>query len=164
MDVHSGLVAGQVAEKSISTISLHDEVDVTLITGEQYQGVVSFIGHAPDLTTRTFPIEVTINNPGARIRAGLTSEMRVPIGAESVHLISPASLVLNDSGAVGVHVVDDESRVRFLPVQVVDESPSGVMVNGLPPQVNLITVGQEEVFEGQIVKMDYTPIAALVRF
>lgn len=161
MEVDPILVVGQVAEKDIARISLHDEVEVRLITGEVYQGLASYIGHAPDMTTRTFPVEVTVDNPGAAIRAGLTAEMRVLVGSELAHLISPASLVLNDLGVVGVHVVDESNRVRFLPVDVVDEGPSGVMVRGLPPEISLITVGQEEVFEGQLVEMDYTPVSSL---
>ena len=83
------------------------------------------------MATRTFPIEVTLANPGAEIRAGLSSEMKVPIGNEVVHLISPASLVLNDLGAVGVRLVGEDNRVSFMPVEIVDESPAGVLVKGL---------------------------------
>ena len=112
------LVSGQVAERNIGNIHLGDEVYVELITGKKYVGLVTFIGRSPDATTRTFPIEVTIENPGDSIRAGLTSTMRVPVGIEVAHLISPASLVLDDEGIVGVRIVDDENIVRFKPVQV----------------------------------------------
>ncbi len=156
------LVSGQVAERNIGDIHLGDEVHVELITGKKYVGLVTFIGRSPDTTTRTFPIEVTIDNPGDSIRAGLTSTMRVPVRIEVAHLISPASLVLDDEGIVGVRIVDDENIVRFKPVQVVSESADGVWVTGLPDQIDLITVGQEEVFEGQVVKIDFSPLAAFV--
>jgi multidrug efflux system membrane fusion protein len=163
MEIDPILVVGQVAEKSIGQLALRDEVNVRLITGQSLTGEVSFIGHSPDLATRTFPVEVTIANPGADIRAGLTSDMRVPVGVEEVHLISPASMVLDDSGSVGVRIVDEYNRVSFQRVEVVGESPAGIWVKGLPTVINLITVGQEEVFEGQVVRMDFTPIASLVR-
>jgi membrane fusion protein, multidrug efflux system len=162
MEIDPVLVVGQVAEKNIHQIALEDEVEVELITGRKLTGRVSFIAHSPDLKTRTFPVEVTVANPGADIRAGLTSEMRVPVGIEEVHLISPASMVLDDAGQVGVRIVDGSSRVHFLTVEVVGESPAGVWVKGLPVEVDLITVGHEEVYEGQVVKIDYTPLAALV--
>ena len=163
MEIDPLLVAGQVAEKSVLKLSLGDEVEVNLITGQSLTGTVSFIGHAPDQKTRTFPVEVTVANTGADIRAGITAEMNVPVGVEEVHLISPASMVLNDLGEVGVRLVDDESRVHFARADVVGESPRGVWVKGLPRSINLITVGHEEVFDGQIVKMDYTPITSLVQ-
>ena len=157
------LVVGQVAEKNIHQLALKDEVRVDLITGQQLSGVVSYIGHSPDMTTRTFPVEITVANPGADIRVGLTSDMRVPVGEEEVHLISPASMVLDDSGSIGVRTVDEFDRVRFHIVEVVGEGPAGIWVKGLPAEINLITVGQEEVYEGQVVKIDFSPLADLVR-
>jgi membrane fusion protein, multidrug efflux system len=156
------LVTGQVAERNIAGIHLGDEVEVNLITGETYTAAVSFIGRSPDTNTRTYPIEVTIENPAASIRAGLTSTMRVPVGMEIAHLISPASLVLDDGGVVGVRIVDGENIVHFKSVKIVSEDADGIWVTGLPEVINLITVGQEEVFEGQVVKIDLTPLISIV--
>lgn len=163
MEIDPMLVAGQVAEKSIQKVALGNKVEVALITGQTLAGEVSFIGHSPDMATRTFPIEVTIANPGTEVRAGITSEMRVPVGVEEVHLISPASMVLDDTGRVGVRIVDTNNRVRFHMVEVVGEGPAGVWVKGLPDVIDLITIGHEEVYEGQVVKIDLTPLAALVQ-
>ncbi len=162
MEIDPILVTGQVAEKSIGQIHLGDQVDVELITGDHYQGIVTFIGRSPDATTRTYPIEVTVENPSDSIRAGLTATMNVPVGVEIAHLISPASLVLDDSGQVGVRIVDENNTVHFNVVRIVSEAADGVWVTGLPEKVNLITVGQEEVFEGQVVRVDYTPLISLV--
>ena len=163
MEVNPILIFGQVAEKNIGQIALDDKVDVNLITNQTLTGKVSYIGYSPDLKTRTFPVEVTVENPGAAVRAGLTAEMRVPVGVERAHLISPASMVLDDEGEVGVRIVDSSSRVRFRSVTVVGESPAGVFVSGLPDEIDLITVGHEEVFEGQEVILDLTPLVALAK-
>lgn len=161
IEVNPVLIAGQVSEKNIGSLNLNDAVDVELITGQKLSGIVSYIGHKPEKTTRTFPIEVTVANPAWEVRTGLTATMRVPVAEESVHLISAASLVLNDAGLVGVRVVDKDSRVRFLNVQVINESYQGVWIKGLPEKVKLITVGHEEVIEGQEVHIDFTPVTAL---
>jgi len=68
----------------------------------------------------------------------------------SVH-ISPGILVLNDAGAVGVRVVQD-GVVRFLPIQIVSDGPDGMWIAGIPEHVDIITVGQEFVTEGEKVK------------
>ena len=49
-------------------------------------------------------------------------------------------------------------------VDVVGESPAGVWVKGLPTEVDIITIGHEEVYEGELVKIDFTPLAALVQY
>ncbi|MCB1693766.1 MAG: efflux RND transporter periplasmic adaptor subunit [Pseudomonadales bacterium] len=156
------LVVGQVAEKNIGEVELGDEVDISLITGEKLHGVVTFIGRAPDAATRTYPVEVSVAHPGDAVRAGLTAEMKVPVGKEEAHLISPASLVLSDEGVVGVRIVDDNDVVHFKPVTIVSEGPKGVWVKGLPAHIRLITVGQEDVFEGQVVRIDLSPLASIV--
>ncbi len=163
MEVDPMLVVGQVAERSVGRLALGDEVEVELITGESLQGRVSFIGRAPDDATRTYPVEVTVPSPGSGLRAGLSAEMRVPVGRELAHLISPASLVLSDDGIVGVRIVDEADTVRFRAVDIVSESPDGVWVKGLPNRVKLITIGQEDVFEGPVVRIDLTPLTAVVR-
>ncbi len=162
MEVDPMLVVGQVAEKNIASVNLGDQVDVELLTGAHLAGEVTFIGRAPDMTTRTYPVEVTVAQPGSALRAGLTAVMKLPLGKELAHLISPASLVLNDAGQVGVRIVDSADTVRFMPVKIVSEGTAGVWINGLPDRVRLITVGQEDVFDGEVVRIDLSPLSAVV--
>ncbi|MCB1645989.1 MAG: efflux RND transporter periplasmic adaptor subunit [Pseudomonadales bacterium] len=163
MEIDPMLVVGQVAERNISHIALGDTVKVALITGDEFEGTVSFIGRSPDAATRTYPIEVTVHDLEHRMRAGMTADMRVPVGNEQAHLISPASLVLDDEGKVGVRIVDRNNIVRFVVVSIIGEAKEGVWVKGLPASVKLITIGQEEVFDGQVVNIDLTPLESVVR-
>jgi len=162
MEIDPVLIVGQVAEKSIGGIKLGGLVTVTLISGDTLEGEVSFIGRSPDSATRTYPIEVTVNHPGDDIRAGLSAQMKVPVGMAPAHLISSASLVLNDDGVMGVRIVDGNNVVHFEPVVILSETTRGVWVSGLSERVNLITIGHEEVFEGQVVKADFTPLGSVV--
>jgi multidrug efflux system membrane fusion protein len=161
MEIDPMLVIGQVAEKNINSLSMGDDVEVELITGDAFIGKVSFIGRSPDATTRAYPVEVTVTDPGQKIRAGMTAQMRVPTGKELAHLISPASLVLNDEGVVGIRTVENKI-VRFIPVKIIGEDPGGVWVSGVPQRTQIITVGQEDVFEGQLVRISLSPIASIV--
>ena len=76
----------------------------------------------------------------------------MPAGEELAHLISPAVLTLDDAGAVGVKVVDSEDRVRFHAVNIIADTSEGVWLAGLPAKIRLITVGQEYVRDGQLVR------------
>lgn len=157
------LIIGQVAEKSIGHIVQGGIVEVKLTTGQVFEGAVSFIARAPNSTTRTYSVEVTVEHPGENIRAGLTAEMFVPLGEQFAHLISPASLVLDDDGVMGIRTVDEQNIVHFNKVTILSEDARGVWVNGLPNEVNIITVGHEEVFEGQTVKIDLAPLGSFVK-
>jgi multidrug efflux system membrane fusion protein len=156
------LLTGQVAEKDVSGVVLGGIVSANLITGETVTGKISYISQLADKSTRAYRIEVEVPNPELAFRAGITSELKVPLGTRLAHRISPAVLVLDDDGEIGVRVVNDEDKVEFYSVEVISEGIDGIWVAGLPRMTTVITVGQEEVFEGQLVKTDITPLASLV--
>jgi multidrug efflux system membrane fusion protein len=60
-------------------------------------------------------------------------------------------LTLDDEGRVGVKIIDSSSRVRFLPVDLISDTPDGMWLGGLPDTIELITVGHEFVSVGQQV-------------
>ena len=62
------------------------------------------------------------------------------------------------------HEDDDRKLARTLNklVNIVGEDPGGVWVGGAPEYAQIITVGQEDVFEGQMVRISLSPITSLV--
>jgi multidrug efflux system membrane fusion protein len=50
-----------------------------------------------------------------------------------------------------VRIVDQNKRVRFVPVKIIGDGPDGVWITGLPKQATIITVGQDYVSEGELV-------------
>ena len=75
----------------------------------------------------------------------------LPGEAVMAHRVSPSLFTLNDAGALGLRTIDRENRVEFHPVAILEDSPDGAWVTGLPERARLITVGHEFVTEGQIV-------------
>ena len=79
------------------------------------------------------------------------------MGTAPAHLLPQSVLTLNDDGVLGVSSVVD-GAVKFLPVTIASDTREGVWVLGLPLSVDVITVGQEYVTDGQAV--DATNVAA----
>jgi multidrug efflux system membrane fusion protein len=75
----------------------------------------------------------------------------LPGEAVKAHRVSPSLFTLNDAGALGLRTINRENRVEFYPVSILEDSPDGAWVKGLPERARLITVGHEFVAEGQIV-------------
>jgi multidrug efflux system membrane fusion protein len=44
--------------------------------------------------------------------------------------------------------------VRYYPIQIIEDGPGGMWVTGLPEHVDVITVGQQFVNNGEHVKTD----------
>ncbi|MGH6878358.1 MAG: efflux RND transporter periplasmic adaptor subunit [Rhizomicrobium sp.] len=145
------LAVGQASEHDVSSIKAGYPASATLVSGETVEGRVRFVADHADTTTRTFRLEVELPNPDAKLRDGVSADIRIPVRNVRATKISPGILVLSDSGVVGVRTVEN-GIVRFRPIQIVSDNPDGMWVTGLQNGAEVITVGQEFVSEGSRVK------------
>ncbi len=150
-DLDPILVVGDVSEREVGRIGLGETASVKLITGQEEEGKIVYIGSVANESTRTYRVEVEITQTGNSIREGMTAELRLPTVLARAHLISPGFLTLSDAGAIGLKTVDENNVVHFQLVQILESSPQGMWVGGLPDKATLITVGQEYVIEGETV-------------
>ncbi|SDM23666.1 membrane fusion protein, multidrug efflux system [Modicisalibacter muralis] len=116
-------------------------VTVTLLDGRELQGEVSFVSSSANTDTRSYALEVDIANPEHLRIAGASATLEIALPASQAHRLSPARLVLNDQGQLGVKHVDDDNRVRFSPVTLLSADATHAWVSGLPDRVRLITLG-----------------------
>lgn len=144
-------VIAQVPQQNVAEIAVGQRVDITLLDGRQLEGAVSYIASSADPSTRSFPIEVALNNPDRLRIAGASATLNVHLGNIYAHKISPALLSLNDKGVLGVKWVNDEDRVVFQPVKLLSTTTEGAWVTGLPTSVSVITLGGGFVHAGQKV-------------
>jgi len=145
------LAVGAVSEHEVGQITIGDPASATLVTGQTVNGKVRFVADRSDSTTRTFRVEVELPNGDNTLRDGVSADIHIPVKRVAAVHISPGILVLDDAGAVGVRVVE-KGVVRFRPIQIVSDGPDGMWIAGLPERVDIITVGQEFVTDGERVK------------
>ena len=157
------LIAANVSERDIVYLNVGQPVTARTSTDQRVEGTVTFVGNQSDPATRTYPIEVTVDNPEYTLRAGLTTVISVETATVLAHLVSPSLFTLDDAGVLGLRGVDRQDRVVFYPVDVVEDGANGAWVTGLPGIARLITVGQEFVAAGERVEVQEdraVPIAA----
>lgn len=145
------LAVGAVSEQEVGQIALGGPASAKLVTGETVQGKVRFLADRADATTRTFRVEVELPNPDNKLRDGVSADIHIPVQRVSAVKISPAIMVLDDKGVVGVRVVE-KGIVRFVPVTIISDAPDGMWISGVPDHTAVITVGQQFVTDGERVK------------
>lgn len=153
------LLVGLVTEQDVGKLVPGAQVTAELLTGEQVQGELTYISRAADPTSRSYAIEVEIAASENSIRQGITAEIFVAASEAPAHLIPPSALTMDDAGAIGVKLIDQNNVVQFAEVTVIGENSSvdpGMWVTGLPSSSVLITHGQEIVFPGQTVNPDFS--------
>jgi multidrug efflux system membrane fusion protein len=146
---------GFVPETQVDQVEIGAMAGARLATGRVVRGTVSFLARAADPATRTFRVEITVPNTDGLIRDGQTAEIGISATGTEAHLVPGSALTLDDAGRLGLRTVDDERRVRFVPVAVVRDTAQGIWVTGLPERADIIVVGQEFVTEGVRVRPSF---------
>lgn len=151
VDIDPMLAVAQASERELAGLNTGTTALVQPVTGGDFTGTVSFIAPAADAATRTFRVEITLDNAKGRLRDGITSAIAIPLQAVRAHKLAPSALVLRDDGVVGVRAVGADNKVVFHPATIIGDDPDGVWVSGLPEEFGLIVRGQDYVVEGALV-------------
>ena len=145
-------VVGFAPERAIDAFIEGAIATAELAGGQRVAGVISFVSRAADPSTRTFRVELTVENPVYAIRDGLSAEILMPVRRPAAHLVPQSALTLNDDGIVGLRLVGEEDTTVFAPVRLLRDTTEGFWVDQLPATARIIVVGQEFVEEGVRVK------------
>ena len=146
------LFIGQVSERNVAVLEEGMPATVHFVTGEEREAVISFVAESADQATRTFRVEATLDNADGALRAGVTANLDVALPPVAAHFIPGSALTLSAAGQLGVRAVNAADEVVFHPASIIAEDTGGIWVAGLPAELNIITVGQDFVVEGQKVR------------
>jgi multidrug efflux system membrane fusion protein len=151
VDNRTIIVSANLSEFDARYVDVGDKAEASLATGENVHGHIRFIAPVADEATRTFEVELEIDNEDGALRIGGTAELRIPAEKVSAHRISPSLLTLDDAGNVGVKIINDDGLVEFVVADIALSSNTGIWIAGLPEVATIITVGQGYVANGALV-------------
>ncbi|MUK43160.1 efflux RND transporter periplasmic adaptor subunit [Aliivibrio fischeri] len=147
-----------VSERHISQITKQQKAEVSFINDVSIEGYVRYISKISSLSTNTFSVEIEIPNIGDKIPAGISSEVEINLALQPAIKVTPAMLALNESGDLGVKTAieaeghsETNYKVKFVPIQLVKAEDDGVWLTGLGNEVDIITVGQGFVHDGDFI-------------
>lgn len=142
---------GEVSERDLRYLNIGDEAKARLVNGETVTGHLRYVSRDASAQTRTFPIEIAIPNPDRAIPAGMTAEITL-LAEPTDSIVLPRSVVtLSGQGDLGVRGVDAANKVVFFPIDIVDDTPKGIVLAGIPAAAKIIIAGQDLVTEGDEV-------------
>jgi len=144
---------GEVSEKEINLVKVGAKAGAELISGKKVEGIVSFVSTSANKGTRTFRVEIDVNNSDRSIRDGVSAQIEIEGDTILAHKISPSILMLGEAGELGIRTVNKDNQVEFKKIEILEDSMDGIWVAGLPKNTRIITIGQEYVFQGQTVNV-----------
>ena len=142
---------GEVSEREISHVNVGREADVQLISGDVVSGSVRHVSLEANSGTRTFPVEIAIPNPDNRVPAGMTAEIMIKSEAVTAVKLPRSVVTLDAAGNLGLRILKADNTVGFVPIDLVDDTPGGLVLSGVPQDAKIIVAGQDLVSEGETV-------------
>ena len=144
---------GEVSEKEINFVKVGAKAAAELISGKKVEGVVSFVSTSANKGTRTFRVEIDVENSDRSIRDGVSAQIAIEGDTILAHKISPSILMLGEAGELGIRTVNQDDQVEFKKIEILEDTMEGIWITGLPKNTRIITIGQEYVFQGQTVNV-----------
>lgn len=148
------VVEGEVSELQISQVHEGEEAEAVLPGGKKVHGQIRYVAALADEQTRTFRVEVEVDNSDQKIPAGQSAEIVIETDRVFAHQISVAYVSIDDDGRFGVKYVDADNHVQFVEADLVKSNPEYVWVAGLPKKIKLITTGQGFTKDGDLVQTE----------
>lgn len=152
-------VAAGIPERFAGEIAAGAGVRITfdVLSGESFDGRVSFIGSTVSPRNRTFEVEVVVPNPGRVIKPEMVANLEVTRrDLEDVIVVPQEALVRVEQGFVAF-VAETESGVdvaRVRPVTIATTQRNRVVIReGLEAGDRLIVVGQHQVADGDRIQI-----------
>lgn len=151
-DLSTVKVNGSLPERYVTRIKAGDKARVVFdaLGDKVFEGLVTAIVPAADEASRNFPVEVTLENPEAEIKAGLLARVTLT-GSPRPMLLAPKDALVLDRGRATVFVVQGDA-VRPVEVQAGEAHDSLMEVEGeLKAGDLVVTQGNERLRPGQKV-------------
>jgi len=146
------IARGEISERDLGYLKLGDKAKVRLVSGETVEGTVRYISRDASSATRTFRVEVAIPNADGSIPAGMTAEISLSAQPTDAVVLPRSVVTLGGKGDLGIRAVDKDNKVVFYPIDLVDDTPKGLVLGGIPADARIIVAGQELVAEGDTVQ------------
>lgn len=144
------------AEADLTKIKRGMPVDVTFdaFPGEQFTGKISRIYPTIDPATRTFQVEIDIQNPKAEILPGMFARVGIVLG-EMNNVVVPDRAVVKQTGSGNKYIyVYNDGKVKFVRVELGQRIGAEYEVlSGLADGDSVVIAGQNGLADGVAVEV-----------
>lgn len=145
------LVKAEVSEIDLGSVSEGSVAKVRLVNGVEAEGTVRLVAREASPATRTYPVEIALPNADLALPAGMTVDVTLFAAPVRAVVVPRSTITLSETGELGLRVVGADNIAQFAAVRVIDDTPEGLVVVGVPEDVRVITSGQDLVRNGDTV-------------
>jgi len=142
-DVATGVKTGTVANVTIREYG-----------GRVFAGTIARSAGALDTATRTMTVEVRVPNPKNELLSGMYAEVALTLPSAHRVYELPATALINDAKGLRVAIVDDDNKLRLVPVTVErDTGPTVQISAGLTGAERVVKLSSADLVDGKVVEV-----------
>jgi RND family efflux transporter MFP subunit len=145
------VIKTKVSDAQIGKIRVGDKVQVVFPDiDKQIESTVSFVGQVVDKASRTFNVEVRLDNRDANYKANMIAKLLINDDTQKGVIVVPTNTIQrSEDGAQYVLVAENNVAVKKTITTGADYDGNTVVKSGLTQGDRLITFGYSEVVAGQ---------------
>jgi RND family efflux transporter MFP subunit len=117
---------------------------------------VSLVYPTIDSGTRTFPVEITINNQNQRVRPGMFARVTMDFGMQN-HVVVPDLAIVKQQGAGDryVYVLNNDGTVSYNKVELGQRLGDAYeLLSGVDNNAQVVVAGQSRLTNGAAVEVE----------
>lgn len=143
-----------VAEKDVVKVKPKQPaiISVDSFAGKSFEGTVTAVGPQADLSTRTFPVEILVQNPDYQLKAGMAAKVEIATETMKDVTLIPKSALLERGGETLIFVVSNGRAEKRVPKLGLESGDNVVLLEGAQAGEKVVILGQENLADG-------TPVA-----
>ena len=135
-------------------VGLKAEIEVDAFPGEIYQGTLTRISPFLNPETRTADVEIEVANLDHALKPGMFARVKIDASVSRISPGIPRSALLTRGSEKGVYVLGEGMTAMFQPIETGRITGEVVeVVGGLEEGVEFVTVGAQNVNEGDRVRL-----------
>lgn len=132
-------------------------VQFDVMADEAFEGTITYVGATVDQGSRTFPIELTMPNPGGRIKPEMVANIEVVRQVLDEAIVIPQEAMVRVEDGYTVFVARGEGSQAVAEARPITlmatQGNEAVIAEGLSEGDRLIVVGQQQVANGDHIRV-----------
>lgn len=146
-----------VSESELSHVKKRMGAEVRFDTygNEMFDGIVTMVAPTVDADSRTFGVEITVNNSDNRILPGMFGRVKLNLG-EAEHVVVPDRAVVKQPGSGNhyIYVYNSDGTVSYNKVELGQRiGDSYELLSGVEPGAKVVVSGQSRLADGVSVEI-----------
>ena len=132
------------------------DIKLDVYGDELFEGKVSLVYPTIDAGTRTFPVEITIQNKNQRVRPGMFARATLDFGSQN-HVVVPDLAVVKQQGAGDryVYVLQPDGTVSYNKVELGQRLGDAYeLLSGVDNGAKVVVAGQARLTNGTAVEVE----------